>query len=137
MKKAVLAFILILTLTLTACYVPEERHVTCDEIIAAYEDVAYVDIYHQDHDSNRFEFCSITVETTRNGKHEYLQFYIFDTFEEADKYAEERKYNIAVWIIAIMYGESRWLQVGSFGNVAYEYYDTELFAHFNMLISGD
>ena len=137
MKKTILALILILTLALTACHVPEERHITCDEILAAYEGFPYKNLYHDDHETNRQDYCQISLEVTRDNKYEYVHFYVFDTFEEAEAYAEERKYNIAVWIIAIMYGESRWLQVGSFGNVAYEYYDTELYEPFATLVIGE
>ena len=137
MKKAVLALVLIFTLSLTACHVPEERHITCDEILAAYEGFPCNNLYHSDHDRCDLDFCTISLEATRDNKYEYVHFYIFDTFEEADAYAEERRYNLAVWIIATMYGESRWLQVGSYGNIAYEYYDTELYEPFASLVLGE
>ena len=132
MKKALLAILLILSLMLTACHTPEERYVTCEEILSAYEGVDNIEIYHPPHTTDGK--CQIYLNTVGQEMEDYLYFNVYPTFEEADARAQETNYNGLVWLFGLIYGEPRMLKVGTFGNVEYEYFNSELFAPFEELM---
>ena len=40
--------------------------------------------------------------------------------------AENRRYNIATWVFAAMYGEFRWLHTGRYGDLTYSTFDYKM-----------
>ena len=136
--KKIISIILLLSFTLsfTACgNSSEPKEISCEEIIAAYEDAGYF-VTHGEHkaEAESSQLCYIKASLTEDSDSDYIYFITCFTDEQAEEAAETDKYNLAVWLYAAVSGESRWLKTGTYGKIEYSYYNSKLIKPFNELI---
>ena len=136
--KKIISIILLLSfvLSLTACCnSTEPKEISCEEIIAAYEDAGYY-VTHGEHkdEAEGSQLCYIKASLTEDSDSDYIYFITCFTEEQAEEAAETDKYNLAVWLYATVSGESRWLKTGTYGKIEYSYYNPKLIKPFNELI---
>ena len=136
--KKVFSFLLLLSLafSLAACGSnAEPKELTCDEIVQAYEDAGYYVIHgeHKD-ETESSQLCYIKASISEDSDSDYIYFVTCFTEEHAEGLAKSDEYNLGVWFYATVMGEHRWLKTGSYGNIAYSYYNSELIEPFNELI---
>ena len=136
--KKIISIILLLSfaLSFTACgNSTEPKEISCEEIIAAYEDAGYF-VTHGEHkdEAESSQLCYIKASLTEDSDSDYIYFITCFTEEQAEEAAETDKYNLAVWLYATVSGESRWLKTGTYGKIEYSYYNSKLIKPFNELI---
>ena len=136
--KKIISIILLLSfvLSLTACCnSTEPKEISCEEIIAAYEDAGYY-VTHGEHkdEAEGSQLCYIKASLTEDSDSDYIYFITCFTEEQAEEAAETDKYNLAVWLYATVSGESRWLKTGTYGKIEYSYYNSKLIKPFNELV---
>ena len=136
--KKIISIILLLSfaLSFTACgNSTEPKEISCEEIIAAYEDAGYF-VTHGEHkdETENSQLCYIKASLTEDSDSDYIYFITCFTDEQAKEAAETDKYNLAVWLYAAVSGESRWLKTGTYGKIEYSYYNSKLIKPFNELI---
>ena len=136
--KKIISIILLLSfvLSLTACCnSTEPKEISCEEIIAAYEDAGYY-VTHGEHkdEAEGSQLCYIKASLTEDSDSDYIYFITCFTEEQAEEAAETDKYNLAVWLYATVSGESRWLKTGTYGKIEYSYYNPKLIKPFKELI---
>lgn len=132
---------LCLTVVLCLCYLAscesstQPKEITCEDIIRAYEDAGYF-VTHGAHQNQAesSQLCYIKANATEASDSDYIYFIICFTEEQAKEARETDKYNLFVWFYATVSGESRWLKTGTYGNIAYSYYNSELAKPFDELI---
>ena len=138
MKRMILAFLLItILLSFTSCgNYSEPREIGCEEIIRAYEEAGFAVTHIDTSNKEGYPYlCQICVEMSQGeGPADSLYFTVYPTAGEASAAAAEDGYNPAVWLIAAIMGEGRWLKVGSYGVIEYSYYNPKMIESFNDLI---
>ena len=141
MKKIISILLLLSLLSLcfsfTACgNSTEPKEISCEDIIKAYEDAGYL-VTHGEHkdEAEISQLCYIKASLTEDSDSDYIYFITCFTDEQAKEAAETDKYNLAVWLYAAVSGESRWLKTGTYGKIAYSYYNSKLIKPFNELIN--
>ena len=136
--KKIISIVLLLSLCFlfTACgNSAEPKEISCEEIIAAYEDAGYF-VAHGEHKTQAEgpQLCYIKASLTEDSDSDYIYFITCFTEEQAKEAAETDKYNLAVWLYATVSGESRWLKTGTYGKIEYSYYSSKLINPFRELI---
>lgn len=136
MRKIISILLLIsLCVSFTACGQSEPKEISCEDIIKVYEDAGYY-VTHGEHkdEADSSQLCYIKANLTEDPDSDYIYFITCFTEEQAEEAAERDKYNLAVWLYATAVGESRWLKTGTYGNIEYSYYNSELIKPFNKLV---
>ena len=136
MKKIISIILLIsFALSLAACKKSEPKEISCEEIIAAYEEAGYY-VAHGTHnnETDSSQICYIKASISNDPNSDYIYFITCFTKEQAEEAAKTDKYNLAVWLYAAVSGESRWLKTGTYGKIEYSYYNPKLIKPFNDLI---
>ena len=128
------ALILLIVFSAFLCSCKEEvtKEITCDRIVAAYEEAGYW-VWHSNHDESEDEYCHIRAQKEEEDE-DYIYFRLFQTEEGAKKAKEQEEYNVAVWLFAMMFGEYRWCHSKRYGTIQYSYYDSSLVKPFNKLM---
>ena len=125
------------TLSLVSCDEPEvePKEISCEDIIGAYEDAGYY-VVHGDHkdETDSSQLCYIKASISEESNSDYIYFITCFTEEAAKDAARTDEYNLAVWLIACINGESRWLESGTYGKIEYSYYNPDLIKPFRELI---
>lgn len=137
MKKTIAIFFLfLLALSLVACSRSEQKEISCEDIIKAYEDAGYY-VTHGEHkdEADGSQLCYIKANLTEDPDSDYIYFITCFTEEQAKEAAERDEYNPVIWLYATAVGESRWLKTGTYGTIEYSYYNPELIKPFNELIA--
>ena len=138
--KRILALLILpcLLLAFFACDKSPSNNLTCQEIIKAYEDAGYSNIFHRHGDKDvqmsGGEECYIIIHESDDDDSDLIQIKIFTTEEEAIEAAEFDKYNVVRWMIAVMFGEWRWLKSDHYGKIEYSSYNSELIEPLKQLI---
>ena len=136
MKRTIsLLLLLVFAFMLVSCgNTAEVRDISCEEIIAAYEDAGYV-VSHGEHndEASGSYLCYIKASISEDADSDYIYFNVCFTEEQAKEAYETDKYNIAVWFLAMIMGEGRWLETGTYGKIEYSYYNDELIEPFRNL----
>ena len=134
--KKILSFILLFSLavSLVACGKSEPKEISCEDIIKAYEDAGYY-VTHGEHrdESEGSQRCYIKACLTEDSDSDYIYFITCFTEEQAEEARKNDKYNPVVRFYAAVSGEARWLKTGTYGNIEYSYYNSELIKPFNEL----
>ena len=136
MKKIISIFLLLLLcFSFAACNELELKEISCEEIIAAYENAGYC-VTHGEHkdEADGSQLCYIKASLTEDPDSDYIYFITCFTEEQAEQAREIDKYNLAKWFFATVVGESRWLKTGTYGKIEYSYYNSKLIKPFNELI---
>lgn len=112
------------------------KELSCDDIIKAYEEAGYF-VTHGNHqnEADSSQCCYIKASLTENADSDYIYFITCFTEQQAEECRKIDDYNLAVWFLALLNGESRWLKSGTYGTIEYSYYNSELFEPFEKLIS--
>lgn len=137
MRKIISILLLIsLCVSFTACGQSEPKEISCEDIIKVYEDAGYYVTHgeHKDEADSSSQLCYIKANLTEDPDSDYIYFITCFTEEQAEEAAERDKYNLAVWLYGTAVGESRWLKTGTYGNIEYSYYNSELIKPFNKLV---
>ena len=107
------------------------RPVTCDEVIAAYEEAGY-SVYHRDYPEKEYGYlCEVTIEEEDGDS---IRFHFYETDDEAEAYAEERQWNWALWMFSVIYSDPTWLETETHYNIEIEYDDDALIEPFRKLV---
>ncbi len=130
MKKIISILLLLsLALSLTACTSFEAKEITCEEIIAAYEEAGYSVLYHgHENDENYHDlgmYCCFEIRDPNN-ENNYMYVNRYFTAEDAKAACEERQFNPILWLFFGIFGEWRWLHVKCYGNIEYETFDYKM-----------
>lgn len=130
MKKIISILLLLsLALSLTACTSFEAKEISCEEIIAAYEEAGYSVLYHgHENDENYHDlgmYCCFEIRDPNN-ENNYMYVNRYFTAEDAKAACEERQFNPILWLFFGIFGEWRWLHVKCYGNIEYETFDYKM-----------
>lgn len=136
-KKIFLALLIfVMAFSLFSCRDGGEvKEITCQDILKAYEDAGYY-VIHSQHCGEEDYYCRCYLVVQFNEEDEpsdHVYFTMYWTEEEAKDAAKTDDYNIAKWIFALIFGESRWLKAGTYGTIAYSYYNAEMIKPFEKL----
>ena len=131
--KKFFAVLLSFALLFPVCGCSEnQREITCEEVIAAYENAGY-EVWHSDNHSSTLNYvCCIQADDPETG--EYISFHFFKTEEEAEAYADERQYHILIWMFSVIYGDPSWLTTKTYRNIEIEYDHSYLYKPFKGLL---
>ena len=128
--KKILSLLLLFSLALsfTACGKSEAKELSCEEIIAAYEDAGYTVTYHNHRqtDTESDVRCNIQIEDPKNPRKNYLYVDRYSTEEKAEAAAEDTSYNPIVWFVFGIHGEWRWLKSEHYGTIHYHSYNNDI-----------
>lgn len=128
--KKIISILLLLTLcfSFTACGKTEAKEISCDEIITAYENAGYTVEYHnhRDTDAESDVVCNIRIEDPKNPERNYLYIDRYSDESKSKAAAEDAKYNLVVWFVFAISGESRWLKSEYYGNIHYHSFNDEI-----------
>ncbi len=129
MKKLLSVLLLFsFVLCLASCEEKETKNLTCEEIIAAYEEAGYRIAYHNHREAPTESgvTCNLLIEDPDNPDKNYLYIDRYADAEQAKTAAEEGEYNLATWFIFAMGGEGRWLTSESYGDLHYHTFQKRL-----------
>ena len=133
MKRIFYISILSIFVLLTVSCKPStlEKEISCQDLINAYSEYDEYSVTHVENSNEDAIMCFVKIEDI-DGDYVYFEFY--DTKEHALE--NEKKYNIAIWFISLLYGESRWLHTKTYNNINYEYFDSSLIKPFEDLCNN-
>lgn len=117
-----------MVLSFSACSKSEPKEITCEEIIKAYEDAGYI-VEHHLHKEDMPDsdvICSIRINDSKTSEDNYLYIDRYRDEETASSYAKDMKYNVVIWFVSSIYGESRWLKSEQYGVIHYHTYYSKM-----------
>ena len=135
--KKIISIILLLSfaLFLTACgNNVEPKEISCEDIIKAYEDAGYFISYHSHSEDSEEYYCYIIIYENEDSTSDLVEITLYNTAEGAKEAAENKRYNIAIWMVAAMYGEFRWLRTGCYGDMVYSTFNYKMLKPIKELI---
>ena len=128
MKKILIVLFTIMILLLSSCGKFGPKEITCEEIIKAYEDEGYI-IEHHLHKEEIIDsdvVCSICIMDPKNPERNVLYIDRYKDEETATSYVKDMKYNVVIWFVSSINGESRWLKSEQYGVIHYHTYYGEI-----------
>ena len=130
MKRIVSLFLLIASvISFVSCGSQEAREISCEDIIAAYEDVGYSVLYHGHEDDEIYndlgEYCSFEIRDPNN-EDNYMYVHRYFSEDAAKAAREEAEYHPVLWLFFGIFGEWRWLHTGRYGDLTYETFDKKM-----------
>ena len=125
MKKILIVLFAVMLFSFSACSKPEFKELTCEEIIKAYEDAGYIVEYHlhKEDMTDSDVVCSISIKDSKNSEYNVLYIDRYKDEKTTTSYARDMKYNVVMWFVSSIYGESRWLKSEQYGVIHYHTYD--------------
>ena len=131
MKKfAAVILLAAMVLTMFAGCQKEEKAVTCDDVVKAYEEAGY-NVSHRDYPEKEYGYvCEVTIEEEDGDS---IRFHFYETEEEAKAEAEERQWNGLLRLFSAIYGDPTWLETECYQNIEIEYDDDDLYEPFKDL----
>ena len=133
---------LLLALSLFLCFSScrsETKTITCDQVIAAYEQAGYT-VFHKEYADTdtdagkRKGVCSVCVEVSDDAdRNVYFEF--FETPADAKAYAEDREWNVVLWFYSLVNMDPSWVYTKTYDVIEYEYTDQTVIHPFEELIS--
>lgn len=128
MKKIFVFLLVSLVFLFSACTKPEFKELTCEEIIKAYEGEGYIIEYHlhKEDMTDSDVVCSICIKDSKNSEDNVLYIDRYKDEETTTSYAKDMKYNVVMWFVSSIYGESRWLKSEQYGVIHYHTYDGKM-----------
>lgn len=119
-------------LSLTSCGKREDTEATkvsCEEIIAAYEDAGYSVLYHGHEDDTVYndigQYCAFEIRDPDN-EDNYMYVHRYFSEEDARAASEEEKFHPVLWLFFGIFGEWRWLHTGCYGDLTYSTFDRKM-----------
>ena len=133
MKKIISVMLLLsFALSLTSCGKREDTEATkvsCEEIIAAYEDAGYSVLYHGHEDDTVYndigQYCAFEIRDPDN-EDNYMYVHRYFSEEDARAASEEEKFHPVLWLFFGIFGEWRWLHTGCYGDLTYSTFDRKM-----------
>ena len=120
MKRIVSVLLLLsIAFSFSAC-THIQKEVSCEDIIAAYENAGYTMGHHLHEDPVYLEegiCCSLLFEDPDDPEKNYIYIERHNTTNGAYQAAEESEYNLVLWFISLVHGEGRWLRSEQFGTL--------------------
>ena len=135
MKRVISVLLLLsiglsLLLSLSSCTAPKTADdCSCEEIIVAYEAAGYTLGHHFHEDPIYLEdgiVCSLMFEDPESNKN-YIYINRYNSNEEAYNATREERYNVVIWLVAALYGETRWAKSEQLGKLHCKSYEKEMF----------
>ena len=133
MKKIISVMLLLsFALSLTSCDKREDTEATkvsCEEIIAAYEDAGYSVLYHGHEDDTVYndigQYCAFEIRDP-DDEDNYMYVHRYFSEEDARAASEEEKFHPVLWLFFGIFGEWRWLHTGCYGDLTYSTFDRKM-----------
>ena len=133
MKKIISVMLLLsFALSLTSCDKREDTEATkvsCEEIIAAYEDAGYSVLYHGHEDDTVYndigQYCAFEI-CDPDDEDNYMYVHRYFSEEDARAASEEEKFHPVLWLFFGIFGEWRWLHTGCYGDLTYSTFDRKM-----------
>ena len=134
--KKIISILLLLSLcfSFTACSKCEPKEISCEDIIKAYDDAGYFISYHSHSECSSEYYCYIIIYDNEDSTSDLVEITLYNTIDDAKYAAENKRYNMAIWIVSAMYGEFRWLHTGYYRNITYATFDGTMLKPLNELI---
>lgn len=133
MTAAILVLVLLI-ISLASCTDSGElKEISCEDIVSAYESAGYI-VVHGEHEDKSDSDHPCYIKAYKDDEDNYIYFTTYFTAEEAKEAAKRDEYNIAKWLLALPFGGSGWLNVRTYGEIEYTYFDSDLAAPFAELI---
>lgn len=133
MKKrlSILCVLATLTAMLVGCGSDDTHTIlSCADVVSAYEEAGY-EVWHQEYAEEEREYlCEIAAE---NDDGDSIHFRFFDSKEQAEEYAKERKWNVLLWAYAAVSGDPTWLYTEVYDTIEIEYDNKDLYKPFQEL----
>ena len=125
-----------LVLSLASCNQNETREITCEEIVAAYENAGYTVTHqnHRDSDAEGDVWCSMLIEDPENPRQNYLYIDRYSTAEAAASAAKARMHNPVIWFVFGIHGEWRWLKSKHYGDMHYHTFERDMMKPLHSII---
>ena len=134
-----LCLVFILLFSLFSCKEVEPRDISCEEIIAAYEEAGYTLRSHGHMDPtytvDNIE-CSMSFAAGLDREYSIVFIDKYFTEEDAKAADEEYSFNIVLMIIFTMFGETRWLYSECYGDIHYSSLDSSMMIPMRKLTKG-
>ena len=138
--KKIISIILLLSfaLSFTACgNSTEPKEISCEEIIAAYEDAGYTVLYHSHENDTVYndlgQYCAFEIRDPDN-EDNYMYVHRYFNEEDAKAANEEAELHPILWLFFGIFGEWRWLHTGCYGDLTYETFDYKMILPLRELI---
>lgn len=130
-RLSILCVLATLTAMLMGCGSDDTHTIlSCTDVVSAYEEAGY-EVWHQEYaEEERDYLCEIAVE---NDDGDSIHFHFFDSKEQAEEYAKERKWNVLLWAYAAVSGEPTWLYTEVYDTIEIEYDNKDLYKPFQEL----
>ena len=130
--KKIISIVLLLSLcfSFTACgNSSEPKEISCEEIIAAYEDAGYTVLYHGHENDTVYndlgQYCAFEIRDPDN-EDNYMYVHRYFNEEDAKAANEEAEFHPVLWLFFGIFGEWRWLHTGCYGDMTYETFDRKM-----------
>ena len=131
MKKINILLIILFVVVISSSCDKTEKEITCEEVIKVYEEAGYT-VFHKESDYKENQVCY--VKCTAPNSEEYIFFNFFETSDAAKKYADERDWNVVLYIFSCALCEPTWLTTKTYNNIEIEYHKSYLYKPFKNLI---
>ena len=137
--KKIISIILLLSLcfSFTACGKSEVKEISCEEIIAAYEDAGYSVLYHGHENDESYNdlgmYCCFEIRDPDN-ENNYMYVNRYFNEEDAKEASEKERFHPILWLFFGIFGEWRWLHTGCYGDLTYSTFDVKMIRPLRNLI---
>lgn len=118
--------------SVTACGAKQDKDVTCEDVIAAYEEAGYGVTHLEYPDKDYGYLCNVIIRDS-NGESS-ISFKFFETDAEAQAEADASQWNVILWLYSAAMFQPTWLHTEHYRNIEIEYDDTDLYGPFRDLI---
>lgn len=139
MKKILLfSLLIIFSIFITSCNRGEQKVISCEDIITIYEENGYIVNYHihKKTESDPDVVCKIQIVDPKNPEKNYIYIEKYVSEEKAKVAAEDNKYNIAVWLIYTLNGETRWLKSEYYKDIHYHTFSKKIIKPLKKLMNS-
>lgn len=131
MKKLISVLLLFsLAFSFSSCTRWESKtDVSCEDIIAAYENAGYTLGHHLHEDPVYIEegiCCSLMFKDPKKPDKDYIYIERHYTTDGAWQANKDNSYNPILWFVFALNGEARWLHSGRFGEIHYTTFERRL-----------
>ena len=118
-KPISILLLLSLAVSFSAC-TRIQKEVSCEDMIAAYENAGYTLGHHLHEDPVYLEdgiCCSLMFQDPENPDNNYIYIERHTTANGAYQATKESEYNLVLWFVSLVHGEGRWLRSKQFGTL--------------------
>ena len=134
MKRLLALTLCIVALLSCAGCSGSHKDISCQDVIDTYQKAGYQVFHKDDPDSETGRVCYVRVDDQDSDEYIYFEFY--DSEENAKAYADQRQWNVVLWLFSAIYSDPQWLVTETYGNIEYEYRSgSDLIDPFNELVS--